>query len=160
MSSNSSNYRSVLIADMTLVLVAFIWGAGIPLSAVLARGLTPLWAVALRMLIAAFFLILMFPKTILTSTRRDWGISLIQTSILTCVFRSRSPSASSTVRQANRPSSAASTSFWYPSSSGYYIRYAPPAGYSRERESPQSACSSWASLRGWNLTSGDLLFLP
>ena len=86
MSSNSSNYRSVLIADMTLVLVAFIWGAGIPLSAVLARGLTPLWAVALRMLIAAFFLILMFPKTILTSTRRDWGISLIQTSILTCVF--------------------------------------------------------------------------
>ncbi|WP_455611230.1 DMT family transporter, partial [Cloacibacillus porcorum] len=41
---------------------------------------------ALRMLIAAFFLILMFPKTILTSTRRDWGISLIQTSILTCVF--------------------------------------------------------------------------
>ena len=85
MNSNSSNYRSVLMADMALVLVAFIWGAGIPLSAVLARGLTPLWAVALRMLLASFFLILMFPKTILTSTKRDWQVSFIQTAILTCV---------------------------------------------------------------------------
>ncbi|MEG1603762.1 MAG: DMT family transporter [Cloacibacillus sp.] len=81
-----ANYRKVLIADITLVLVAFIWGAGIPLSAVLARGITPLWAVALRMLFASVFLMILFPKKILTATARDWKISLIQTLILTGVF--------------------------------------------------------------------------
>lgn len=86
--SDMSNRRKVLAADMTLALVALIWGAGIPLSAVLARGLTPLWAVALRMLLASFFLIILFPKKIITSTPRDWKISMILTTVLTCVFTS------------------------------------------------------------------------
>lgn len=86
--SDMSNRRKVLAADMTLALVALIWGAGIPLSAVLARGLTPLWAVALRMLLASFFLIILFPKKIITSTPRDWKISMILTAVLTCVFTS------------------------------------------------------------------------
>lgn len=47
--------KQILMADMLLVLVAFIWGAGIPMSALLARSITPLWAVALRMLMASFF---------------------------------------------------------------------------------------------------------
>lgn len=81
-----SNYKKVLAADITLVIVSLIWGAGVPLSAVLARGITPLWAVALRMLMASFFLILFFPKTILRSTARDWRISSILSLILTCVF--------------------------------------------------------------------------
>ncbi|MDO5115676.1 MAG: DMT family transporter [Synergistaceae bacterium] len=86
MSEAKSDYRAVLAADLTLVLVSFIWGAGIPLSAVLARELTPLWAVALRMLLAAVFLIILFPKVIAASTLRDWKISFIQTLILVCVF--------------------------------------------------------------------------
>ncbi|OUO94071.1 DMT family transporter [Cloacibacillus sp. An23] len=76
----------VLAADLTLALVALIWGAGIPLSAVLARGLTPLWAVALRMLLASFFLIIMFRRTITSSSARDWKISFLLTAVLTAVF--------------------------------------------------------------------------
>ena len=32
------NARQILMADMLLVLVAFIWGAGIPMSALLGDG--------------------------------------------------------------------------------------------------------------------------
>ena len=78
----------VLAADLMLAVVALIWGAGIPLSAVLARGLTPLWAVALRMLLASFFLMIMFRRTIMTSTARDWKISFLLTAVLTAVFTS------------------------------------------------------------------------
>ncbi len=88
MKSGLSRINSVLAADLTLALVALIWGAGIPLSALLARGLTPLWAVALRMLLAAFFLIIMFRRTIIASTARDWKISFILTAVLTAVFTS------------------------------------------------------------------------
>jgi len=56
------SYRHVFVADMLLVFVAFIWGAGIPITALLSREITPLWAVALRMLFASFFLIVMFPR--------------------------------------------------------------------------------------------------
>ena len=80
------NAKQILMADMLLVLVAFIWGAGIPMSALLARTITPLWAVALRMLFAAFFLILMFPRKIISSTRREWAISFVLTAVLTGVF--------------------------------------------------------------------------
>lgn len=78
--------KQIFMADMLLVLVAFIWGAGIPMSALLARSITPLWAVALRMLMAAFFLILMFPKKIITSTGREWAISSVLTAVLTGTF--------------------------------------------------------------------------
>ncbi len=33
--------KQILMADMLLVLVAFIWGAGIPMSALFARSITP-----------------------------------------------------------------------------------------------------------------------
>lgn len=88
MKSGLPRINSILAADLTLALVALIWGAGIPLSALLARGLTPLWAVALRMLLAAFFLIIMFRRTIIASTARDWKISFILTVVLTAVFTS------------------------------------------------------------------------
>jgi drug/metabolite transporter (DMT)-like permease len=78
--------RDIFIADMVLILVSFIWGAGIPLSAVLARGITPLWAIALRMLFAALFLVILFPKRILRATKYDWATASIQTAILTSVF--------------------------------------------------------------------------
>ncbi len=78
--------KAILMADMLLVVVAFIWGAGIPMSALLAREITPLWAVALRMILSAFFLILMFPQKIITATRRDWAISSVLTAVLTGTF--------------------------------------------------------------------------
>ncbi len=77
---------SVFAADLTLALVALIWGAGIPISALLARALTPLWAVALRMLLAALFLLVISRRAILSSTARDWKISFILTSVLAAVF--------------------------------------------------------------------------
>lgn len=88
MKSGLPRINSILAADLTLALVALIWGAGIPLSALLARGLTPLWAVALRMLLAAFFLIIMFRRMIIASPARDWKISFILTVVLTAVFTS------------------------------------------------------------------------
>lgn len=82
----SQQRKSVLAADMTLALVALIWGAGIPLSAVLARSLSPLWAVALRMLIASAFLLALFRREIFSSSARDWKISAILTAVLAAVF--------------------------------------------------------------------------
>ncbi|NLD05956.1 MAG: DMT family transporter [Synergistaceae bacterium] len=78
--------KQIFMADLLLVFVAFIWGAGIPMSALLARSITPLWAVALRMLMAAFFLVLMFPKKIITSTRHEWAVSALLTAVLTGTF--------------------------------------------------------------------------
>ncbi len=78
--------EQILTADMLLVLVAFIWGAGVPMSALLAREITPLWAVALRMLIAASFLIIIFPKKIITATKRDWAVSSLLTAVLVGTF--------------------------------------------------------------------------
>ncbi len=78
--------RQILTADMMLVLVAFIWGAGIPMSALLAREITPLWAVALRMLLSSFFLIIMFPKKIISATKKDWVTSSLLTAVLTGTF--------------------------------------------------------------------------
>jgi len=82
------SYRHVFVADMLLVFVAFIWGAGIPITALLSREITPLWAVALRMLFASFFLIVMFPRKIFSSSKRDWAISSILTAVLAGTFLS------------------------------------------------------------------------
>lgn len=76
----------VLAADMTLALVSLIWGAGIPISAVLARGLSPLWAIALRMLLASAFLLALFRRAIFSASARDWKISFILTAMLAAVF--------------------------------------------------------------------------
>ncbi|MEG1798784.1 MAG: hypothetical protein RR214_01240 [Synergistaceae bacterium] len=48
MSAPNSSYtqREILIADLMLIIVAFIWGAGMPMSALLAREITLLWAVS------------------------------------------------------------------------------------------------------------------
>lgn len=86
MSEEVVNRREAFKADMTLVLVSFIWGAGIPISALLARAVTPLWAIALRMLLSAFFLMILFPKKIITATKYDWKLSFMLAAILVCVF--------------------------------------------------------------------------
>ena len=86
MSEEAVSRREAFRADMTLVFVSFIWGAGIPISALLARSITPLWAVALRMLFSAFFLIIFFPKRIVTAKKYDWKLSFLLAAILVCVF--------------------------------------------------------------------------
>ena len=86
MSEEAVSRREAFRADMTLVLVSFIWGAGIPISALLARSITPLWAVALRMLLSALFLIILFPGKIISAGRYDWKLSFMLAAILVCVF--------------------------------------------------------------------------
>lgn len=88
MSEEAVSRHEAFKADMTLVLVSFIWGAGIPISALLARTVTPLWAVALRMLMSALFLIILFPEKVITATRYDWKLSFVLAAILVCVFTS------------------------------------------------------------------------
>ena len=88
MKNTMQNYTrgQVFMADMLLVFVAFIWGAGIPITALLTREITPLWSVSLRMLIASFFLIIMFTRKIIYSSKRDWAISSILTVVLAGTF--------------------------------------------------------------------------
>ncbi|MDL2298261.1 DMT family transporter [Synergistaceae bacterium OttesenSCG-928-D05] len=86
--ANDHSTKDILVADLKLVLVAFIWGAGIPMSAVLTRAITPLWAVACRMLLSSLFLLIIFRKKIFTASRRDWAISAMLALVLTCVFTS------------------------------------------------------------------------
>lgn len=78
--------RNIIIADLKLLCVAVIWGAGIPISALLARSITPLWAIALRMLISAAILSVILRRRILTSTAEDWKVSALLALVLTCVF--------------------------------------------------------------------------
>lgn len=76
----------VIIADISLFLVAVVWGAGIPVSAMLARTITPLWAVALRMLASALCLMIVFPQKIVRAKKIDWSYSFIEALICTVVF--------------------------------------------------------------------------
>ncbi|MBP8785272.1 MAG: DMT family transporter [Synergistaceae bacterium] len=75
-----------MIADGTLLLVAFIWGAGIPMSAHLARVISPLWAVSLRMGFAGIALFLLYPRKVVTSTKGIWMGSLWLALIISAVF--------------------------------------------------------------------------
>jgi len=88
MSGERESYtaRQIIAADMALLAVAFIWGAGIPMSALLTREVSPLWAVALRMILSALVLAVMFPKKIITATREDWRSSFYLTAVLTGTF--------------------------------------------------------------------------
>lgn len=84
MKSISKNKR--IIADTTLLLVAFIWGAGIPMSAHLARIISPLWAVSLRMGFAGIALFLLYPRKVVTSGKDVWIGSLWLALIISSVF--------------------------------------------------------------------------
>jgi drug/metabolite transporter (DMT)-like permease len=83
---DSHTRKQILLADLRLLGVAVIWGAGIPLSAVLARSITPLWAVALRMLLSAAILFAIMPKRVLNATPDEWKASACVAIVLTAVF--------------------------------------------------------------------------
>ena len=82
----SHTRKQIFLADMTLVVVAAFWGAGIPISALLARSITPLWAVVVRVVFSALFLFLFFPKKVLTASKRDWQLSTLLALIMVGVF--------------------------------------------------------------------------
>lgn len=78
--------RRRLFADMTLVLVAFIWGLGIPISSNLVKAISPIWASALRMSVAGIAVLLVYPMRIRRATPSDWKGGLILGSFVSCIF--------------------------------------------------------------------------
>lgn len=78
--------KKMLIADATLVLVAFIWGLGIPISADMARNLAPIWSNALRMLVAGTAAAAIYPSHIRNATRKEWKYGLTLASFISTVF--------------------------------------------------------------------------
>lgn len=82
----TTDSRKRLLADATLVLVAFIWGLGIPISADMARTLSPIWSSALRMSVAGIAVALIYPRRIKNASRADWRGGLIMAAIISTVF--------------------------------------------------------------------------
>lgn len=78
--------KRVLLADATLVLVAAIWGVGIPISADMVRTLSPLWSSALRMIVAGAAAAAVYFPRICGATRAQWRYGLTLASIVSSVF--------------------------------------------------------------------------
>lgn len=72
MLSAKTDVKKMLVADAVLLLVAFFWGVGIPLTADLARETTPLWANTLRMITAAVAVCVIYARRISRATVREW----------------------------------------------------------------------------------------
>lgn len=56
--------RKNILADATMLLVAFLWGAGYPVSDFLLQEMGPLWLSAIRLGIAALFMSILFRRRI------------------------------------------------------------------------------------------------
>ena len=82
----TADSRRRLLADATLVLVAFIWGLGIPISADMVRTLSPIWSSALRMSVAGLAVLAIYPARIRRATLTDWRGGLAMASIISIVF--------------------------------------------------------------------------
>ena len=52
----------VLAADLALLVVAAVWGAGYPVSALAIRSITPLWLLGIRFAIAGTAMVLLFRR--------------------------------------------------------------------------------------------------
>jgi drug/metabolite transporter (DMT)-like permease len=78
--------RRVLLADAVLVLVAFIWGLGIPISADMVRTLSPLWSTALRMIVAGVSVVSIYFPRVRSAARAEWRSGLIMASFVSSVF--------------------------------------------------------------------------
>lgn len=78
--------KKMLIADATLVLVAFIWGLGIPISADMVRNLSPIWSNALRMVVAGTAVAAIYPSRLRSATRTEWKYGLGLAVFVSTVF--------------------------------------------------------------------------
>lgn len=82
----AADRRKILIADATLLLVAFLWGAGAPLTADLVRTLTPIWGSAIRMSVAGATLLLMYPSKARNASREDFKNSLVLAVLVSAIY--------------------------------------------------------------------------
>lgn len=78
--------RTVLVADATLLLVAFLWGTGVPFTADLVRTLTPVWGSAIRMAVAGAAMVLLYPRKIFRATAREIANGLILAVMISSVY--------------------------------------------------------------------------
>lgn len=78
--------RRIFIADATLILVAFLWGTGTPLTADLVRTLTPIWGSAIRMTVAGTALLLMYPRKIRNASLTDLKNGFILAAIVSTIY--------------------------------------------------------------------------
>ncbi len=62
--------RKTILADATMLLVAFLWGAGYPVSDFLLQEMGPLWLSAIRLGIAALLMSFFFRQRIAAVERR------------------------------------------------------------------------------------------
>lgn len=78
--------RKIIIADATLIVVAFLWGAGAPLTADLVRTLTPIWGSSIRMSVAGIALLLMYPRKIRAASPVDLKNGLILAVLVSTIY--------------------------------------------------------------------------
>ncbi len=78
--------RKILVADATLLLVAFLWGTGVPLTADLVRTLTPIWGSAIRMSVAGIALLALYPAKVRNATRLDVKNGLILAALVSTIY--------------------------------------------------------------------------
>ena len=84
--ATGTDRRKILIADATLLLVAFLWGMGVPLTADLVRTLTPIWGSAIRMSVAGIALLLMYPSKVRNASRVDVKNGLILAALVSTIY--------------------------------------------------------------------------
>lgn len=82
----SGRSRRVLLADAGLLLVAFIWGLGIPISADMVRSMPPLWSNALRMICAGICSAVVFSRRLRAATPHDWRCGAVIAAFVTGTF--------------------------------------------------------------------------
>ena len=86
LTQKNTSLREIIAADLTLLLVAAAWGAGIPFTADLAREISPVWGIALRMSLAGVCMALFFPRRMLKATGGEWGGGFCLALFLTVVY--------------------------------------------------------------------------
>lgn len=78
--------RNMLIANTVLLLMAFCWGVGTPVTADVVRNLTPIWGSALRMDIAALAIIFIFHRRIRLAERIEWKYGSILGLLVSTIY--------------------------------------------------------------------------
>lgn len=81
--------KKVLISDLSLLLVAAMWGGGFSFTKNILQYLTPLYFLAFRFMLAALVLALIFYPKVKTATKQDIKSSLFVGLFLTVAFVSQ-----------------------------------------------------------------------